>query len=35
MAVEILEDIEEESIDFVFFPVGGGGCGSGISSYFK
>ncbi|CAD8168669.1 unnamed protein product [Paramecium octaurelia] len=35
IAVEILEDIPESKIDFLFFPVGGGGCGAGISSYFK
>ena len=35
IAIEILEDIPEEHIDFMFFPVGGGGCGAGISSYFK
>lgn len=35
IAIEILEDIDEEKIDFMFFPVGGGGCGAGISSYFK
>jgi threonine dehydratase len=33
--VEILEDIPEEHIDFMFFPVGGGGCGAGMCSYFK
>ncbi|CAD8177297.1 unnamed protein product [Paramecium pentaurelia] len=35
IAVEILEDINEDQVDFMFFPVGGGGCGAGISSYFK
>ena len=35
IAVEVLEDIPESNIDFFFFPVGGGGCGAGISSYFK
>ena len=35
MAIEILEDIPEDKIDIVLFPVGGGGCGAGITSYFK
>jgi threonine dehydratase len=33
VAVEILKDQSE--IDYVFVPVGGGGCASGISLYFK
>jgi threonine dehydratase len=33
VAMEILE--EQPHIDYVFVPVGGGGCASGISLYFK
>jgi threonine dehydratase len=33
VAVEILEDLSE--IDYIFVPVGGGGLGSGVGSYFK
>lgn len=33
IAKEILEDISQ--VDYVFIPVGGGGCASGIGMYFK
>lgn len=33
VAMEILE--EQPDIDYIFVPVGGGGCASGISLYFK
>lgn len=33
--MEVLEDIPEEKVDFMFFPIGGGGCGAGITSYFR
>jgi threonine dehydratase len=33
VGVEILEELNE--IDFVFIPVGGGGLGAGVGSYFK
>jgi threonine dehydratase len=33
VGLEILEDLSE--IDYVFVPVGGGGLGSGVGSYFK
>ena len=36
MAVEILEDWprKEETIDYLFLPIGGGGLASGVGSYF-
>ena len=33
VGVEILEDLEK--VDYIFIPVGGGGLGSGVGSYFK
>jgi threonine dehydratase len=33
VAMEILEDVQ--GIDYVFVPVGGGGLGAGVGSYFK
>jgi len=33
VAVEVLEDLS--NVDYVFVPVGGGGCASGIGTYFK
>lgn len=35
IGIEILEDIPEDKIDILFFPIGGGGVGAGITSYFK
>ena len=35
VAVEVLEDIEEQKIDHLVFPIGGGGLGAGVCSYFK
>ena len=35
IAIETLEDIPDDHVDFMVFPVGGGGCGSGVCSYFK
>lgn len=34
VAIEILQDIEQ-TIDYLFIPIGGGGLGSGLGSYFK
>lgn len=35
VGLEILDQIENESIDYVFLPVGGGGLASGLSQMFK
>ena len=35
IGLELLEQMKEESIDYLFLPVGGGGVASGISSMFK
>ncbi len=35
VAMEILEDINSITIDYVFLPIGGGGLASGVGSYFK
>ncbi|KAM3132253.1 hypothetical protein pb186bvf_015583 [Paramecium bursaria] len=35
LGIEVLEDIPEKNIDYFIFPIGGGGCASGIVSFFK
>lgn len=39
VGVEILEDVEkhkdQEAVDYIFLPIGGGGLASGVGAYFK
>jgi threonine dehydratase len=35
VGLEILDQIKEKKIDYLFLPVGGGGLSAGVSSYFK
>lgn len=35
VGVEILQDLKDETIDFLMLPIGGGGLASGVSSYFR
>ncbi|MFZ1530396.1 MAG: threonine ammonia-lyase [Ferruginibacter sp.] len=35
VGIEILEQLHDELIDYIFIPVGGGGLSAGVGSYFK